>query len=92
MAITKPPKKKTDIDNIAADAFISGAPDAQATKPKGVKKGKKQQITLTISPELLEKIDEKAAEIGQSRAGYINMACHNAVDHGIQIKGNKSEL
>lgn len=82
MTITKPkPKSAT----IAADAFISGAPDA--AKPKGVKKGNKQQISLTIAPSLLTKIDELAAELGQSRAAVINMAIYRAVEHGLVIDG-----
>jgi len=81
MTITKPKPKST----ISADAFISGAPDA--AKPKGVKKGNKQQISLTIAPSLLTKIDELAAELGQSRAAVINMAIYRAVEHGLVIDG-----
>lgn len=92
MAITKPVKKPTPPASVdAADAFISGAPDAAAlqpavtpdSKPKGVKKGNKQQISLTIAPALLEKVDELAAELGQSRAAVINMAIYRAVEHGL---------
>lgn len=81
MTITKPKPKATP----AADAFISGAPDAE--KPRGVKKGNKQQISLTIAPPLLVKIDELAAELGQSRAAVINMAIYRAVEHGLVIDG-----
>lgn len=82
MAITKLPAKNTS----SADAFISGAPDSEA-KPRGVKKGNKQQISLTIAPALLVKIDEMAAELGQSRAAIINMAIYRAVEHGLTIDG-----
>ena len=82
MAITKPKPKSTP----AADAFISGAPDAEA-RPRGVKKGNKQQISLTIAPALLVKVDEMAAELGQSRAAIINMAIYRAVEHGLIIDG-----
>jgi hypothetical protein len=82
MTITKPKPKQTAPN---ADAFISGAPDAQ--RPKGVKKGHKQQISLTIAPALLEKVDELAAELGQSRAAVINMAIYRAVEHGLTIDG-----
>ena len=82
MSITKPKPRS----NLSADAFISGAPDAE-TKPKGVKKGNKQQISLTIAPTLLVKIDEMAAELGQSRAAVINMAIYRAVEHGLTIDG-----
>lgn len=80
MAITKPKPKNT------ADQFISGAPDAEA-KPRGVIKGNKRQISLTIAPSLLIKIDEMAAELGQSRAAIINMAIYRAVEHGLIIDG-----
>ncbi len=65
MAITKPVKPKT------VDAFISGAPDAGR---KGVMKGKKEQITLTLTPDLLTKVDALAQRMGQSRAAIINLA------------------
>ncbi|MBP9907233.1 MAG: CopG family transcriptional regulator [Rhodoferax sp.] len=82
MTITKPKPQATP----AADAFIAGAPDAES-KPRGVKKGNKQQISLTIAPPLLAKIDELAAELGQSRAAVINMAIYRAVEHGLVIDG-----
>ena len=93
MTITIPKKKPAatpaKIDQAAADAFISGAPDSAASAPKlgGVKKGNKQQISLTIAPPLLAKIDELAAELGQSRAAVINMAIYRAVEHGLVIDG-----
>jgi len=65
MAITKPVKPKS------VDAFISGAPDAAR---KGVMKGKKEQITLTLTPEMLTKVDTLAQRMGQSRAAVINLA------------------
>lgn len=77
MAITKPKTKPSIIDN-----FISGAPDAE-NKPKGIKKGNKRQISLTIAPALLVKIDSLAEELGQSRAAIINMAVYRAVEHGL---------
>jgi len=89
MAITSRPKQKIDEasqpGSAAVDAFISGAPDAP--KPRGVKKGKRQQISLTITPALLEKIDQMANELGQSRAAVINMAIYRAVEHGLTIDG-----
>ena len=89
MAITKPIPSKSPApsvaDNAAAEAFISGAPDAP--KVRGVKKGNKQQISLTIAPTLLEKVDQLAAELGQSRAAIINLAIHRAVERGLDIDG-----
>lgn len=86
MTIIKPKPKK----NLTPDDFISGAPDAP-TKSKGLKKGNKVQISLTINPVLLEKVDELAKELGQSRAGIINIAVHRIVEHGITIDGLKKE-
>jgi hypothetical protein len=70
MAITRAVKPKT------TESFISGAPDA---KPVGVRKGTKQQITLTIAPDLLAKVDE----MGQSRAALINLAIYRVVEGGV---------
>jgi hypothetical protein len=89
MAIIARPKSKAasapQPADAAVDAFISGAPDAPP--PRGVKKGNRQQISLTIAPALLEKIDALAAELGQSRAAVINMAIYRAVEHGLSIDG-----
>lgn len=77
MAITKPPKaadKKTDAK---IDAFIGEAPDA---KRKGVKKGNKEQISLTISTGLLARLDTVADRLQQSRAGMINLAIVRAIE------------
>ncbi|NOG32857.1 CopG family transcriptional regulator [Halomonas sp. TBZ9] len=78
MVITKPKSKSTD----ATDTFISGAPDSD-NQAKGVRKGNKRQISLTITPTLLDRVDELAAELGQSRAAIINMAIYRAVEHGL---------
>lgn len=92
MAITRKPKTSPPspaIDSAAADAFISGAPDSAGSTPKvrGVKKGNRQQITLTIAPALLVQVDELAGRLGQSRAAVINMAISQAVVHGLTIDG-----
>ena len=81
MAITKPTRKPAASTNQQADEFISGAPDSQS-KAKGVRKGNRQQISLTIAPDLLNKVDELAAKMGQSRAAVINMAIYKAVEEG----------
>lgn len=74
MAITKPVRPKT------TESFISGAPDA---RPNGARRGNKQQITLTIAPDLLAKVDEMAERMGQSRAALINLAIYRTVEGGI---------
>ena len=87
MTITKPSRKVTIA---TADEFIAGAPDAVVAAPPGpkyVRKGKKLQVTLTIAPELLGRVDELAAKLGQSRAAVINMAVYRMVEHGVTIEG-----
>jgi len=74
MAITKPIRPRT------TESFIAGAPDSQ---PKGVRRGTKQQITLTIAPDLLAKVDEMADRMGQSRAALINLAIYRTVEGGL---------
>lgn len=88
MAIQRKPKA-TDAK---AEAFIAGAPDAnQRPAPpaatgvyeKGIAKGNKRQITLTIAPELLRRVDEVAKRTGQGRAGIINLAIFRALEGDI---------
>ncbi len=83
MAIVKPKGKAS------VDAFIGGAPDATPVvrMAKGVMLGNKRQISLTISPELLARVDELAGQIGQSRAAVINLAIRQAVEKGLTIEG-----
>lgn len=85
MAIQRKPKTTSATE----DAFILGAPDAQietasvGVYEKGIAKGNKRQITLTIAPELLRKVDEVANRTGQARAAIINMAIFNALEGNI---------
>lgn len=100
MAITKRPTKPSPAD---IEAFISGAPDAatsptavasaapqpeQVNAPKRVKKGKKVQITLTITEAMLERVDERAGQIGQSRAAWINLAIAQMLESGLKLDGS----
>lgn len=78
MASTKPKQKTTT--EVATDAFISGALDADA-HPRGVQKGNQQQVIPTIAPTLLAKVDEPVSELGQSCAAVINMAIYCAAKH-----------
>jgi Ribbon-helix-helix protein, copG family len=64
--------KKPDIDT-----FIGKAPDAGR---KGVIRGRKEQITLTIAPDLLAKVDAMASRMGQSRAALINRAIYELAE------------
>ena len=62
MTITKAKPKTTKQEAATAD-FIAGAPDS-GTATKGVKKGNKQQISLTMTPALLAKVDALAEKMG----------------------------
>ena len=64
-----------------AEAFVVGAPDG--TQRKGVRRGRKEQVTLTITPDLLARVDELATRTGQSRAALINLAIYRVVEAGI---------
>jgi hypothetical protein len=59
------------------DGFIGKAPDAGR---KGVMRGRRAQITLTITPGLLAKVDEMASKMGQSRAALINRAIYELAE------------
>lgn len=91
MTITKKPTKPTPgTTTAAADAFIFGAPDAAASTPEAprrVRKGRKVQITLTIAEPLLDRVDEMAGQIGQSRAAVINLAVMQMLQSGLRIEG-----
>jgi len=84
MSIQRKPKPPT-----TAEEFVAGAPDAQTsaassgTYEKGIKKGNKRQISLTIAPDLLRRVDEVAKRTGQGRANIINMAIYRALEGDI---------
>lgn len=82
MSITR---KSQHVPRSAAQ-FIAAAPDGDSS-PRGVRKGNKRQISLTIMPDLLAKVDAIAGRLGQSRAAVINMAVYRLVEHGLTIKG-----
>lgn len=86
MTITKKP--------VSPDAFINAAPDAAAptaekAAPKRVRKGKKVQITLTITESLLDRVDRQAEQLGQSRAAVINLAIVQTLESGLRIAGER---
>jgi hypothetical protein len=55
----------------AEESFIAKAPDA--VKPGRWQRGNKTQITLSIAPELLERLDEVARRKYVSRAALVAM-------------------
>lgn len=78
MTINKRPATAAAIDD-----FIGGAPDASLsdkTAPKRVRKGKKVQISFTLTEPLLDRVDEQARAMSLSRAAFINLALFNALD------------
>lgn len=92
MAIQRKPKSAAA--EKAIDDFVAGAPDATARKAapavyeKGIAKGNRRQITLTITPELLREADEAAAAMGIGRAGFICSAIFKEVEAVKAIKRN----
>lgn len=78
MAITKPVTKPAAKPAVVDD-FINSAPDGEKQR-KGVKKGKREQISLTIPPALLVRLDAVAERLALSRAGVINLAIVRAVE------------
>lgn len=88
MSIKRSPKLPTED---AQEQFIQAAPDAGTTaehqphKAVGVMKGSKRQITLTIDPELLDRVDNKAGDLKMKRAAWVNLAILNALDNGLVI-------
>ena len=89
MTITRP-KKKPSVDDFIA-AALDAAAKADLPQPKYVRKGKKLQITLTITQPLLERVDELAAKLGQSRAAVINLAVYQSLENGLSIDGARSQ-
>ena len=78
MAITKPSNKKNQ-NTVVAEEFINAAPDGLPQR-KGVKKGKREQISLTIPTDLLNQLDEVAEKLALSRASLINLAIVRAIN------------
>lgn len=80
MSITKPKP------NLSLDTFISSAPDAARnavgddkptlakTERRRVIRGRKEQLTLTIAPNTVDRIDEARAKLGLSRTAWITQA------------------
>jgi len=81
MAIQKKPKPQDK-----TEAFLTGAPDAgaiagkDAPYEKGITKGNKRQISITIAPELLRQVDERAEAMGTGRSAFISMALYKALN------------
>lgn len=71
-SITRPSQK----------AFIQGAPDAKPAKPTR-KAQASTQITLTLSDDVLERLDAMAKQTGQSRSGLIKTGIARVLRDGL---------
>jgi hypothetical protein len=67
--ITKPPA-------VAQERFLAGAPDH---KRRGVMRGRKEQITITVDPALLAEIDRAAQEMGLTRTAWLTVVAKRAL-------------
>lgn len=69
----------------AVDAFLGAAPDAQSSAEtltrRGVKRGRREQITITLPPGVLASIDARAKQLGISRAAFICQASARALEN-----------
>jgi hypothetical protein len=72
-SITKPSQR--------ASAFVASAPDAK-TKPKAPRPGR-VQITLTVPPDMLSKLDAMAQQSGQTRAGLLLLGAARLLRDGL---------
>lgn len=80
MTLTKRPTVKPGFD---PDKFINAAPDAGAAhqgEPVDPPKQAREQISLTIDPVLLGKVDAWAKRKGMSRAAAFAFAVSNLVE------------
>lgn len=87
--ITRPPQiaraETPAVSEKAIEKFIESAPDSttqkkQAPEGRGLVRGKREQISHTIPPDLLDKVDALAKSKGLTRAGLINFAISEYVN------------
>ncbi|AVG78957.1 ribbon-helix-helix domain-containing protein [Pantoea ananatis] len=89
MAITPKPKTSggSSAEQAQIDEFINKAPDGNKAEKRGVKKGQREQITVTFDSAILTQLDELALHEGLSRAALIRMAVRQLLDKGAQVGG-----
>lgn len=89
MAITSKPKGTPPIPQKQADIekFINDAPDGNKSEKRGVKKGQREQITVTFDTTIISQLDDLAQHEGLSRAALIRMAVRQLLDKGAQVGG-----
>lgn len=80
-AVTKrPPAKKTTKKGM--EPFIASAPDATPVVPskRTLMRGNREQISHTMPPVLLARLDKQVKATGMTRAGLINQAISKYLD------------
>jgi len=89
MAITSRPKTGAALPQEQAqiDKFINDAPDGNKPEKRGVKKGQREQITVTFDTAIISQLDDLAQHEGLSRAALIRMAVRQLLDKGTQVGG-----
>ena len=60
--------------------FIGGAPDAEAETSATGKREAKQQITVTMDPALVARIDALAKRMGQTRSALVSLLVFEALE------------
>lgn len=94
MTVTRSPKNAKQKAE-ALEAFVAAAPDAGAeqaepAKVPGFKQGNKQQITHTMTVDMLLRLETRRKELGLTRAAFINLAVNNMLENGASVAGSKS--
>ncbi|MGC1086457.1 ribbon-helix-helix domain-containing protein [Pantoea agglomerans] len=89
MAITARPKSvvATPPEQADIEKFINDAPDGKKAEKRGVKKGQREQITVTFDTAIIAQLDDLALHEGLSRAALIRMAVRQLLDKGAQVGG-----
>jgi len=81
MTVTKRPPAKKAIEK-SIEKFIASAPDAKPVSAikSPLMRGKREQISHTIPPALLARLDARVEATGMTRAGLINQAISKYLD------------
>jgi len=78
MTVTKKPMRKSadELISVAPDAGRKASAAAVEGKParRRVIRGRKEQLTLTIAPDTVDRVDAAAAKLGLTRTAWITLA------------------
>lgn len=70
----------------------SSSPKKPMPTGLGIRKGRREQVTITIAPDILDRVDERAARMGLSRAAWINTCIFQGLEAGFTgIKGERND-